>query len=39
MKMDKMEKIDKILPEDEELLDATNLIIYDILHGKQYCNQ
>lgn len=34
---DHMEKIDAVLPEDEKLLDAINLMIYDILHGNQFC--
>ena len=34
-----MEKTDTVLPEDEELLQITNLLIYDILHGKQFCKR
>jgi len=34
-----MEKIDNILPEDAKLMDQVDLLIYDILHGEQYCTQ
>ncbi len=34
-----MQKTDAILPEDENLLENVELIIYDILHGNQFCTQ
>lgn len=34
-----MENVNQILPEDASFLDQVNLLIYDILHGKQYCLQ
>ena len=34
-----MEKIEAFHPEDEDLIRGYQLLIYDILHGKQYCLQ
>ena len=34
---EEMEKTDSIRPADESLLDNVELLIYDILHGNQFC--
>ena len=34
-----MENVDKLSPEDAELMEQMDLLMYDLLHGNQYCTK
>lgn len=34
-----MENVDKLSPEDAELMEQMDLLMYDLLHGHQYCTK